>query len=417
MHNLNTVIKFEILKQIRKPLFWIAIFIFPALVVVVSGISYFSTKLAIEQGETAMQGLEDNLTSILVVDHTKVVNLELFGNLEIISLDNDEQALTCFKASESDTALIIYPADIVATPIQTYTHLLEDRSASQQLSMGVGSLASNILTISASSQVDPQIANIITTQELSVDSLVLDTNGVIYNPFDKMVLPGIFLVIFFLVLVLTGNQTLVATTEEKENRIAEMILTTVDATVVIIGKIIALVILGFIQITSLITPLILIYLAGTKLDIIPDFLSSLFNNIQLEFWPVFFGVSLLVFGFLLITGFTILLGSLFPTAQDASQFYAPIILCTVMPLYFAGAIMVGAKTIVVQILSFFPLSAPITLLLRNTAGNLSVTEGLIGLGIIIVCSVMVMLLAVHTFRRGIFEYTKPTSLRDLFNHN
>lgn len=416
MHNLGNVIKFEILKQIRKPLFWVAIFIFPALMVVIGGISYLSTKLAIEQGETAMQELEENLTSIIVVDHTKIVNLELFGNLKVTSLEDEGEALNHFKASEPETALIIYPAD-TTTAIKAYTKLLDDRSVTQQLSMGVGSLASSILTISASSQVDASIVNIIANPELTVDSQILDKDGVIYNPLEKMVVPGIFLAIFFLIFVLTGNQTLVATTEEKENRVAEMILTTVDAKAVIIGKIIALVALGFIQIISLLTPLLLIYFAGTKLDIIPSFLASIIENLHFDFWPTFFGANFLVFGFLLATGFTILIGSLFPTAQDASQFYAPIILCMVIPFYFAGAIMVGAKTIFIQILSFFPLSAPITLMLRNTAGNLSITDGLIGLAIVIISSVVVMLIAVRTFRHGIFEYTKPTSLKDLFGRS
>jgi ABC-2 type transport system permease protein len=279
--------------------------------------------------------------------------------------------------------------------------------------MGIGSLAQSVLRASAGTKADPEVAAILTANTIDVDSLILDKQGRAYNPFEKMIIPGIFLVLLFVIFILTGNQTLVATTEEKENRIAEMILTTIDAKTLIIGKIIALVVLGFIQIIALLTPMILIYFGGIKLDLIPPFLSSILSGAKAEFWPIFFGANILVWGFLLMTGFTVLIGSLFPTAQDAAQFYGPIILAMIIPVYFAPAIFTGAKSIIVQILTFFPLSAPFTLLMRNTAGNLNVVDGLIGLIILITSTIVIMLIAVRAFRFGVFEYSGRLSLKQI----
>ncbi len=413
MHNLKTVVKFEILKQIRKPLFWLAVFAFPLMAVVFGGVSIVGADMAEKQGDIAKEDLKTNLTSVIVVDHSEIVDLKAFGELEVEPLENEEQAMTKFLSSEnSKQALIIYPVDINDSSIKVYTKTGPDELATQQMSMGVGSLAQSALMVGASNKVDPTLASILSATSLPVDSQILNSDGKIYNPFQKMILPVIFLVIFFLVFILTGNQTLVATTEEKENRVAEMILTAIDAKTLISGKIIALVALGFIQISALIIPLLLLYFASTKLFAVSPFLSSLLAGAQFEFWPVVFGIVLLIFGFLLTTGFTILVGSLFPTAQDASQFYAPILLGMMLPLYFAGAIFSGAKTIVIQILSFFPLSAPMTLMMRNAAGNLPVSEGIIGVAVVVISSLLIMLLAVRAFRRGVFEYSKPTSLKD-----
>ena len=85
----------------------------------------------------------------------------------------------------------------------------------------------------------------------------------------------------------------------------------------------------------------------------------------------------------------------------------------IMPIYFAGAIFTGAKTIIVQILTFFPLSAPFTLLMRNTAGNLSIGEGLVGLIILIASTIILMLIAVRAFRFGVFEYSGRLSLKQV----
>lgn len=415
MHNLKTVVKFEILKQIRKPLFWVAIFAFPLMMLIFGGISYFSTSMAEKQSTVAEEELENSLTSVIIVDQAGLIDSSIFANLDTKFMANPEAALSEFKASDNQKlALVIYPEDITIEPIQTYTKLGDDEATTQQISMGFGSLAKSVLLASASAKAAPEIAAILTAKDIGVSSSILNDQGEVYNPFEKMIIPGIFLILLFVIFVLTGNQTLVSTTEEKENRVAEMILTTIDAKALIIGKIIALVALGFIQISALLVPMLLIYFAGAKLDLIPPFLDSILSSAKTEFWPIFFGANILVWGFLLMTGFTILIGSLFPTAQDAAQFYTPIVLGMIIPIYFAGAIFTGAKTIVIQILTFFPLSAPFTLLMRNTAGNLGVAEGLIGLVILVFSAVVIMLIAVRTFRRGVFEYSKPASLKDAF---
>lgn len=398
----------------RKPLFWVAIFAFPLLFLVVGGISYFGATMAEKQSSVAQDELKDNLSSVIIVDQTGLVKTEAFAGLETKMLDNQETAMAEFKASDNQKlALIIYPKDVATDKIQTYTKLGNDKAISQQVSMGVASLASVALTASASAEVTPEIATVLASKNFNVSSLILDKTGAVYAPFEKMIIPGAFLVLLFVTFILTGNQTLVATTEEKENRVAEMILTTINTKALITGKIIALVVLGFIQITALLLPMILIYLGGVKLGLVPEFLSSILSGAKAEFWPIFFGVNILIWGFLLMTGFTILVGSLFPTAQDASQFYGPIVMAMVIPLYFAGAIFTGAKTIVIQILTFFPLSAPFTLLMRNTAGNLSVSDGLIGLTILIVSAVVLMLIAVQAFRFGVFEYSGRLSLKQV----
>ncbi len=416
MHNLGTVIKFEILKQIRKPLFWVAIFAFPLMMLVVGGISYFSAYTADKQSSVAEEELKNSLTTVVVVDQSGLIEPNAFAGLDVKVIDNPETAMTEFKKSDNkNLALVIYPKDITTEPVETYTKIGKDEAATQQISMGFSALAKSALTASATAKVAPEVATILGGANININSAILDDQGEVYNPFDKMIIPGIFLVLLFVIFVLTGNQTLVATTEEKENRVAEMILTTIDAKALIVGKIIALVILGFIQIVALLTPMILIYLGGIKLNLIPPFLSSALSGAKVEFWPIFFGVNMLIWGFLLMTGFTILVGSLFPTAQDAAQFYTPIVLAMIIPVYFAGAIFTGAKSIVVQILTFFPLSAPFTLLMRNTAGNLNVTDGLIGLAILVVSTIIIMLIAVKAFRFGVFEYSGRLSLKQILN--
>lgn len=66
-----------------------------------------------------------------------------------------------------------------------------------------------------------------------------------------MIVPGMFLVILFILISIFGNQMLISTTEEKENRTVEMLLTTVKTDTLITGKILSLMVLAaLIQILS-----------------------------------------------------------------------------------------------------------------------------------------------------------------------
>ena len=71
-----------------------------------------------------------------------------------------------------------------------------------------------------------------------------------------MVPPLIFLVIFYVLIMLLANQMLNSTLEEKENRVTEMILTTLNPTTLIVGKVIALFAIGLVQMMVFLSPIV-----------------------------------------------------------------------------------------------------------------------------------------------------------------
>ena len=73
-----------------------------------------------------------------------------------------------------------------------------------------------------------------------------------------------------------------------------------------------------------------------------------------------------------------------------------------------------SESLVVTILSYFPLTAPITLMIRNIFGTLDPTEGVIGLTIVFVAGIIAINLAVRIFRYGTLEYSKRLSLATIF---
>ncbi len=416
MLNLNQVVKFELIKQVRKKSFWISIFIFPLMMVIFGGVGYLNVKLSKDQDKANKDNIitkvEKHTYKIAVADKSSFINQDLIKKLKLSSVKVGDKPETDFADNKDIDALIVFERDIKNDGYTKYIRTNNPQQL-QELEAGVGQLSRFLISESVNAKLDPTTKQLV-KGEVKNQTKIYDNDGKSYDPLKKMIVPGIFAISFFLIFMMSGNQMLTAVTEEKENRVAEMILTSVQGKTLIFGKIIALIITSIIRLISIIVPLIIFYFVARNFLDMPPFISQALNDLIFEFWPVFFATMFLIFGFLMITSVTLLIGALFPTAQEAGQFFGFIILLFILPIYFSSAILSGSDNLIIQILSYFPTSSTMTMMLRNMTGNLSITEGFIGLAITIIFTFISINLAVRAFKSGLFEYSKKLSLKSLF---
>src|SRR5664280_3635627 len=84
-------------------------------------------------------------------------------------------------------------------------------------------------------------------------------DGKVSGGINAVIPPMLFLLIFYVAIIMLGNQMLSSTLEEKENRVTEMILTTMNPTTLIIGKVISLFLVGLVQMLTFALPVIIGY--------------------------------------------------------------------------------------------------------------------------------------------------------------
>ena len=70
----------------------------------------------------------------------------------------------------------------------------------------------------------------------------------------------------------------------------------------------------------------------------------------------------------------------------------------------------------VNVFTYFPLTAPTTALLRNAAGALSLTQALVSLAIIVVSATLALMFAIRAFQYGAMEYGRRVSIKELIRH-
>jgi ABC-2 type transport system permease protein len=68
----------------------------------------------------------------------------------------------------------------------------------------------------------------------------------------------------------------------------------------------------------------------------------------------------------------------------------------------------------VQVFTYFPLTAPVTAMLRNGMGTLGAGEAALVIAELFVVGILVLRLAVHLFRYGSIEYGRKLSIAGTF---
>ena len=398
MHNLGTVFKFETIRVLKKPTFWLMALGFPLMFAALYGIMFWSQSTTMQ----AAKELEKQEFSLAVTDDSKLVRPELLMAAKTKTVESKEAGINDVKNGKID-AYIYFPKDIGKQKVEVY-----GKDVGLFQNGKYGAVAQSLLSQSVASSVSQAQVAILQNKVQLSSTTYLD--GKEHGGVNEMIAPGLFLVIFFMLVTFFGNQMLTSSTEEKENRTVEMLLTMVKTDTLITGKILSLMVLALIQMSVIVLPVAAGYLAfGSKLQL-PNMDLSL-----LVFDPVRIGLALVIFlaSFMMFTGMLVTLGAMMPTAKEASQWFGLVIMLIFGPFYGITAFVSFPDSPFVKFLSLFPFTAPIPLLLRNAVGNLPAWEGLLGVALLIVAAVLVLWLAVRIFRYGAMSYDSKLSLSAL----
>ena len=387
------VARFEIMRQLKKPAFWAATLLIPLLIGGIYLISFISSQ-SVEQNPTI-----DENTKIAITDAAGI----LPSDAPYVINGDKEYGKEMVKNGEVDLYFYI-PADFAESKKAEFYHISEGLD----IFNNDGNILKGILLQNATERVSVLDGLALTGGYEIVDNK-MDKNGEAANPLGKAIIPFAFGIVFFMFIALCGNRFLLNVVEEKENRISELILTSVSSKHLIVGKIIALLVLGVVQILALVVPVLILAFINRDNPMIGMVMSTI------EFDPVTIILSLLLFmvSVIFYAGTCTFVGSLVSTAKDASSFIGPAIIAMVFPLYFMQMFMVAEPNMAVQIMTYFPFSAPIALMLRSGFGTISVAELCVGILVVAVSAAIVIRLAVTSFQKNAinFSIAKPKFLK------
>lgn len=400
-HNLSNVIAFEITRTVKKRRFWIGMLAMPLMIVIIFGLVVFDNSHA----ASAAKKQKNAHFTFEYFDQSGFVDANIVAKFKGLPTDNVANGISAVKSGKVN-AFFAYPAHPSQSPIFVYG---VDKGVFENGKYA--SVALNILQTSVQEKIGS--AELSAIERGGVKSTTITyKDGVVAGGINALIPSMLFLVVFYIIIILLGNQMLTSTLDEKENRVTEMILTTINPTNLILGKVVSLFTLGVLQMVIFALPIILGYTFFRSQLHLPniDFSHLVFDPQQMTL-----GALLLLGGFALFTGTLVALGAAMPTAKDAGPIFGGLITMIFIPFYAFSLIASSPNALIVKIFSYFPYSAPVTGMLRNGFGTLPLWQGVIVVIEIWVLAAVVLRLAVRLFRYGSIEYSRKLSLREIFS--
>jgi ABC-2 type transport system permease protein len=182
------------------------------------------------------------------------------------------------------------------------------------------------------------------------------------------------MMMFYILIIGASSLMLNSITNEKKNRVIEILLTSTSPIEMLVGKTIALGIAGLIQTTVWLgSGFILLNLAGRQFSL-PD-------AYNLPASLLAFGLIFFLLGYGLYSSLMAGLGALVPNPKEGSQATLVVIFPLIIPLFFSSLVATAPNNPLFVFFSLFPLTSPISMVSRMSAT--AVPEWQVGLSIII----------------------------------
>lgn len=197
--------------------------------------------------------------------------------------------------------------------------------------------------------------------------------------------------LFYIVIMTSASLMLNSVAKEKENRVMEILMSSIKPNQLLTGKILGLGLVGLLQlIVWMGSALILLRLGGTTLNIPP--------NLQLPPEILPWGILFFVLGYLLYATVMAGVGALVPNLKEASQATFVVILPILIPLMLVGAIIEQPHSTMAVVLSLIPFTAPNTIMTRMAVTSVPLWQLLTAIGLLIVTIIFLIRAVARMFR-------------------
>jgi len=261
------------------------------------------------------------------------------------------------------------------------------------------------------SQVAPDVADRV-ANPVDLTPVQLDEDGQprgganIASTVAGFIIPYVLSIFLVISIFSASSYLLRSVSEEKESRVIEIVLSSVSASELLAGKVLGLGALGLTQ--------VLVWLLSGAL--LTGGLGAMVAGVAIALKPSIFVLSLAYFllGYLLYGTLMAAAGSLGTSMRESQQVAGIFTFGAAVPLMFNSLILASPNGVIARALSYFPLTAPTTMMLRlplATVPPLDLAISLIGL---LIAIPFVLWGGAKVFRMGLLLTGKRPALKQVW---
>ena len=347
-----------------------------------------------------------SVTRIGYVDHIGGFDplYELAG-IELIRVESEEIATEELTEGALDEYFVI-PDDYVATgTVARYTLEKELAPPPAVASAIEGFLDSNLLA----SEVPPElIGRVLTPTSIATTTLTMEgTVAEDQGGYTNFIIPTLFGVLLAIALNVSANYVLQSLGEEKENRLMEILLSTVSPGQLLTGKLLGRGAAGLLQVLLWVVSIpLLLRLASAAFG-------EALSTVQVTPGLLTLGVAYFILGYLLFAVVSLAIAAICSTVREAQGLAPLFTLAAVAPFWFISLLMFFPNSPIWVVFSIFPFSAPVTMMLRLGITGVPTWQLALSMAVLIASVLGGLWIAAKLLRIYLLMYGKRPRIREI----
>ena len=331
------------------------------------------------------------------------------GDITFVPYETRDGAIQALLADDIDEYFVI-PDDYVSRGLITrYTMEQElEVSGTTQWAMRVF-LQSNLLEGQTAREIADRVKS-----PMWLQSFVLDEEGDIASEqggFAAFFAPMVFGFLLVMSIGMTSGFLLQGLGEEKENRIMEVLLSSVSTRQLLTGKVLGLGAAGLLQ--------VIIWLASVMAlaSLAAETVGGELAGIQIPDNMMILGILYFVLGYLFFAVMQAGVGAIGSNAKESQQMSVFFILPAILPFYiFIIFLRENPDHVLSTIMTMFPLTAPMTVFLRMGLSEIPAWELALSIFLMVVSIVGGLWFSAKVFRVFVLMYGKSPNLREIIRY-
>jgi ABC-2 type transport system permease protein len=406
-----TIFRYELISVVMRKSFLLTLFLLPLISVSLftiagrinqqGGETNALMDLIAPKEETVMEGLVDASGLITVIPDAAKESIAIFP---------DEAAAKIALESGQIHGYYLIPEDYLTrgevTAYQQDYNIMSGLDATWVIEE---TLRSNLLQ---RAEISPNLYQT-PLQDLKVNVLPQAASEPAPLPRDEdhalnFMVPYIVALMFYIIIISTSSMLMNSITTEKENRMMEILLTSIDPETMLAGKILSRGVVGLLQfIIWGGTGWLLLRYSGQTFQIPDQF------QIPMDF--LFWGLAFILLGYYLYAVLMAGVGALAPNMRESSQITFLFILPMIVPLMFVSVFSQTPNGAFPVLLSYFPLTSPLAMMMRYSVVRVPIWEMLLSAVVLGMTAYGCMRLIAGLFRADVLLSANSFNLKRYFS--
>lgn len=325
--------------------------------------------------------------------------------VNLIRFDTQDEATKALVNGDIKEYFVIPPDYVLDGVVSRYTLERQLEVPAETTAATKNFLLSNLLEGKTSAEIAERVKtplNLVTTRLTKTGEVAPEQGG-----FGTFIIPYIFSLLLVVSIFFSSGYLLQGLGEEKENRVMEILLSSVSTRQLLTGKVLGLGAAGLVQVVVwLVSAPLLLNLASSAIG---GFISTM--QIPVNFLVL--GIVYFILGYLLFAVLSAGIGAISPTARDGQQFSTVFILIAMSPFYFVPFLSENPNHVISLVLTIFPVTAPVSVIARLGFSDIAAWELAISIILLVIAIIGGLLLAAKVFRTYLLMYGKRPSLGEI----